>query len=68
MIDKDGAVTALFRLDIMVLLDSRRERDDSNFQEYLTHQARKSLRSGHSKNHLLRKRLRAIRPVRPSPN
>ena len=46
------------------LLDSLRERGESNLQGSLMHQSRKSLRSGHSRNHLLRKRLRANREVR----
>ena len=58
MIDEDGAVTALFRLDIMVLLGNRRERGASNLQESLTHcLSGISSRSGRSRNHLLRKRL-----------
>ena len=52
---RGGAMTALMGLDIMVLLDNRRERDDSNLQECLTHQTGKSLRSGRSKNRLWRK-------------
>ena len=60
---RGGAMTALFRLDIMELLDNRRERGESNLQESLTHQSGKSLRSGCSRNRLLRKRRIAILPV-----
>ena len=54
---RGGAMTALIGLDIMELLDNRRERGASIPTESLTYQSGKSLRSGRSRSRQWRKPL-----------